>query len=427
MLGRSVAIMLFGITFCGCAVHQAHKDHDLIRNTLLELYTNQIMDNVIRTANGMPIIQLDYTNAAAQVTITNSLGGSDNQVTTASNVFALPAASLQATRTIVTTLMGNISNMNTNQISITAVPVTTSNEVYDAYIRFLDAEKHPGILQVSHERPPPGTAHICRKCDGKYYWIPIVYRKEFFELALATTAQRGTVLQAPDSFFTVTLNPTPQEIDNPTFPGSGKVLIFDIGKQTIPIDLGYLVLDSDKAGTQFKIQAVVPATAAGSPSPSTATTLHVYVPNEPKNLRLDKDEKLSTAGENLFYVSNRNDELRIVVTDGNGHTVTEVREKDPNLPPATKQKIADLKPILNSLWGKPLNGGQKNLVMENIASICNYDLNLKRQLFTPLPQKAKLYLQHNAPKLPTTEDALNRTNFLLQQIQLNQLRQPTGF
>ena len=92
------------------------------------------MDNLIRTANGLPIIQIDYTNAATQVTITNSISGSDSQVSTASNIFALPAATLSATRTIMTTLMGSASNMNSNQVSLAATPVTTSNDVYDAYI-----------------------------------------------------------------------------------------------------------------------------------------------------------------------------------------------------------------------------------------------------------------------------------------------------
>jgi hypothetical protein len=427
MLRQSVAIVLLGISLCGCAVHEAYKDHDLIRNTLLELYTNQIMDNIIRTANGMPIIQLDYTNAAAQVTITNTIGGSDSQVTTASNVLALPAATLSATRTIMTTLMGNISNMNSNQISIAATPAITSNDVYDAYISFLDEQKHPGILQVTPERPSAGAAQICRRCDGKYYWIPIAYRKEFFALSLATTSQRGTSLQAADSFFTVKLNSPFDDVDNPTFPGSGRVLTFDIDKQQIPIDLGDLVLDSDTTGTKFKIQAVGPATTAASPNHSTATSLQVYVPNEPKTLRLDKDGNLSTDGENLFYVSkNNNDQLRFLIRDANGQIVTTLQEEDPGLPQVTKDKIAVLKPIITSLWDKPLNGGQKNLVLESIASIVNYELNTKRQLFRTLPQTAKLYLQHNVPKRPTTEDALNRANFLLQSIQLNQLRQPSS-
>src|SRR6267378_192499 len=101
MVRRLVGILLCGTALSGCAVHETHKDHDLIRTTLLELYTNQIMDNLVRTANRFPIIQLDYNNASTQVTITNNIGGNDSQVATSSNVFALPAATLSATRTIM--------------------------------------------------------------------------------------------------------------------------------------------------------------------------------------------------------------------------------------------------------------------------------------------------------------------------------------
>ena len=109
------------------------KDHDLIRTTLLDLYTNQIMDNLVRAKNGMPIIQLDYTQATAMVTITNSIGGSDTQALTGSKLLTIPAATLATTRTLATTLMGNLGNTNANQITIAATPLITSNEVYDAY------------------------------------------------------------------------------------------------------------------------------------------------------------------------------------------------------------------------------------------------------------------------------------------------------
>jgi len=258
-------------------VHEVRKDHDLIRTTLLDLYTNQIMDNLVRMANGLPIIQLDYTNAAATVTITNTLGGSDNQATTATNMFAIPAASLSATRSIVTTLMGNASNMNSNQIAITAQPVTTSNDVYDAYISYLDAEKNPGSLMVTCDPPNPGQAHMCKKFNGQYYWVPIEYRKLFFQLALLTTSQRGKALQEPDKFYSVTLKDPAKPMDNPTFPGMGYVLTFNIDKQKIPIDSGYLILDNDKAGTEFPIQTVPSATNAGSIAPTVAAQLLVTV------------------------------------------------------------------------------------------------------------------------------------------------------
>ena len=98
MVRRLVGVLLLAATCSGCAVHGVHKDHDLIRTTLLDLYTDQIIDNLVRAANNMPIIQVDYTQATAMVTITNSISGSDTQMLTVSNVLSIPAATLQATR-----------------------------------------------------------------------------------------------------------------------------------------------------------------------------------------------------------------------------------------------------------------------------------------------------------------------------------------
>ena len=78
-----------------------------------------------------------------------------------------------------------------------------SNEVYDAYLQFLG---NPGSLVVSCDPPPEGKAHIWRKWQGKYYWVPIEYRFLFLKLALVTTSQRGKKLQPVDDFFPVSVN-----------------------------------------------------------------------------------------------------------------------------------------------------------------------------------------------------------------------------
>jgi hypothetical protein len=203
MVRRFIAVALCAAACSGCAVHEVHKDHDLIRTTLLDLYTDQIMDNLVRAANNMPIIQVDYTQATAMVTITNSISGSDTQMVMASNVLSIPATALAATRSITTTLMGMLGNMNTNQVTIQASPVTTQNEVYDAYLEYL---RQPDSLIISDDPPPKGAAHICKKSCGKYYWVPAESRGKFFALALQTTAQRGKPVVTPDEFFKCTVS-----------------------------------------------------------------------------------------------------------------------------------------------------------------------------------------------------------------------------
>jgi hypothetical protein len=276
MVRRVMGALLCASALSGCAVHEVHKDHDLIRDTLLDLYTNQIIDNLVRAKNGMPIIQLDYTQASAMVTITNSIAGSDTQAVTANNLLTIPVATLAATRNIMTTLMGNLGNMNANQVTIGAVPLTTSNEVYDAYLQFLDQDKNPGSLMVTDHPPEPGLAHICKKCNGKYYWVPVTYTDLFFKLALLTTARRGKPLADPDNYYTIVaqrLEGAPKDgamLPNGTV--TMKLVTFVLDK-AIPSDSGYLVFDDDPQN-QYRLK-VEPGKPDGDVSQSKFATVSV--------------------------------------------------------------------------------------------------------------------------------------------------------
>jgi hypothetical protein len=421
---RLLGILICGICLSGCAVHEAHKDHDLIRSTLLDLYTNQIMDNLVRTSNGLPIIQLDYTNASAQVTLMSTIGTMDNQATTATNLLNLPAATLAATRTLMTTLAGNASATNSNQVSIGAVPLITSNDVYDAYISYMDSEKNPDGLKVTCNPPPKEVEPLCKKFNGMYYWVPTYKRKEFFALALATTAQRGKALQAPDKFYTISLDAGPTLIADSKGFSAVRNYTYDITKLKIPADSGYLVLDSDTANpqTQFDIQAIPPKTNPGDPVPSTAATLEVSIPADTVELLPDEAGTMEPKStKNLYYVSLKNDKLHFVVFDANQKRTEYDEEslKDP-------KQVKDIKTLREKLvamnWEvNPKIPRQANEVKKLIRSICNLPFS-KESLFTT-PLKGKLFLNHNAPTVPSTADALDRVNFQLQQIQFNLQRQ----
>jgi hypothetical protein len=154
-------------------------------------------------------------------------------------------------RSITTTLAGNAGSTNSNQIGLTATPVTTSNEVYDAYLSYLTL---PGALIVTHEKPPPSEVHLCKKYCDDYYWVPKSSREDFFRLALLTTAQRGKSLLPPDPFYPVflTYNATLAVPDDPS-----SVLVELKLDKTIPNDSGSLDLvapnstDSPKPTDKF--------------------------------------------------------------------------------------------------------------------------------------------------------------------------------
>jgi hypothetical protein len=330
MIVRRMMVLLVGVAvLSGCAVRQVHKDHDLIRTTLLDLYTNQIIDNLIRAKNGMPIIQLDYTQATAMVTNTNSISGSDSQAVTANNLWTIPAATLAATRTIATTLTGNLGNTNANQVTIAAAPVTTTNAVYDAYLQFLDDEKNPGSLMVTAHPPQPGTAHVCRKVHGMYYWVPITYQQLFFRLALLTTAQRGAPLDAPDTSFLVAIEGIVGDPRPGQNPAKNKQVVIKVDKE-LPNDSGYLKFEGDPTQTQYDV-------LLDTTKPDGNLSASKYVTVVVGNDVLDNFKKLSRGG------------------------------------------------------------------------------------------RARIFLDHAQPKAPTTDDMLSKISFQLQQIQLNQLRQPGSF
>ncbi len=270
----------------GCASLEAERDHDKMRTALLDLYTNQIMDNLIRAKNGMPIIQIDYTNVSANVTVKETSGISDGVTTTDINAATRSAApALMATATTMNALTAALGFDHTNQIGLVATPVTTSDAVYDAYNEFLGN----GGLRVSCGPPPKGAAHLCRRCGAAYYWVPIEYQREFLRLALVTTAQRAPLASPLDAFYSVNIvqvlsmqtnpplppNPDPEVIDpltpsppTPTTPTkvtkSSRWLYVKIDKK-IPIDEGYMDVSSGTGSA--KPTSTTPAAAGQSAAP----------------------------------------------------------------------------------------------------------------------------------------------------------------
>jgi hypothetical protein len=252
------------------------------------------MDNLIRASNGLPIIQLDYSNAQGMVTQQETASISDSLETTRSSVLTRAATStLELTRTTVNTLMGSAATQHTNQVSVTASPVITANEVYDAYLEFLTL---PGSLQVSPCPPSPAAAHIWKKWGGQYYWVPIEFRKQFLALSLATTAQRGKALLPPDEFYkanVIAIGQPRSEIKDPDKPSQVTVeMTFDT---KVPNDAGYMEFTVDGKTERFQ---VAPHDVPGAPArPQQTNILDVQFDstNLLPNIKLPSDLPLPLA------------------------------------------------------------------------------------------------------------------------------------
>ena len=362
-MGRFLLLALFTCaTTNGCAVAQAHRDQDQMRTALLDLYTNQVIDNLIRARNCMPIIQLDYTQAQGMITLQTTANLSDAFTTTGP---------------VVNALTSMIGLQNTNQITINAVPVTTSNEVYDAYLEFLAI---PDSLITTPDPPPAGAAHICRNYCGMYYWVPVTCSGNFFRLSLLTTAQRGQTLLSPDDAFAVTIMHLDRtSIEAKQYPKGSFLVTLELDKK-IPNDSGTLVFTDDSS-------------AKGSASTSR------------RNL-LTTDQPVIQAG----------------YQEPPPPVLVEPAPKDDAGPAAKGDASTDSKGSKSKTFEKfrdPETERWPGLTNRIRITCTMAEIN---DLESNIPQKAKIVLDHHQPRPPSTEDLLQRANFQLQQLNQNAVR-----
>lgn len=205
----------------GCATNRVASDQDCLRQAVLDLNTNQIMDNLIRLDKGLPVVHIDYSQLTGQVTDTVTAEGDlENTVDHMTGVGTM----ITVARELKNVWTGKLTGSQANQVSVTGQPVTNDPTVYNAYLAFY---AKPGRLMKTPEPPPPGAAILarcaevgcddlgcgghkhrhgrgCRKPEVMYYWVPCAYKDDFRELALYAVALRGQVQAVPD-YFTATI------------------------------------------------------------------------------------------------------------------------------------------------------------------------------------------------------------------------------
>jgi hypothetical protein len=169
-----------------------------MRQAVLDLYSNQIMDNLVRAYIGLPMVQMDYTALTGTVTQeANATVGQEQVLTTERDKLGITTL-----RRFLNDAKFSLMGDEKLQLTITSNPVLNNNEVYNAYLEFISK---PGRLMVTTDPPLKCQAHVvrcsCLGCEGKrYYWVPCEYSTDFLRLALVTTVQRGQPLATPDYF-----------------------------------------------------------------------------------------------------------------------------------------------------------------------------------------------------------------------------------
>ena len=68
----TTAVVLALALLAACRAQQLGQDQDAIRQTVLHLYERQIIDNLIRTWHGKPLVQIDYTRITGTIDQTAS-------------------------------------------------------------------------------------------------------------------------------------------------------------------------------------------------------------------------------------------------------------------------------------------------------------------------------------------------------------------
>jgi hypothetical protein len=178
-------LMMSIVASTGCLARQVTNDGTGLRQALLDMYTDQAMDNLIRARENRPFVQLAYSSLSVQdqdKTITTAAGNEgDFSHNTATDVTkAVPV-------TTVTGFIGKFpfggSGERDRTLSFHADPITNQNSIYESYLRFAN---NPMLL-VTSDQKPTCQVYICRKCSGKWYWVPMEGGNEFMKLVLTTS------------------------------------------------------------------------------------------------------------------------------------------------------------------------------------------------------------------------------------------------
>lgn len=152
----------------GCAAERAVREQKLIREHLVELYEDQIRDNLVRIKAGRAFVHVNYSNLQGKtfdkVMGKIQAGDQNTEVTGSNNIIIEGPGSDEIT------VVGEVTLRD--EISVTGEPVIGNATVYDAYIFFAEqfVKEHSAEDESEHL-----WDHTYKKEDGTSvtYCVPI--------------------------------------------------------------------------------------------------------------------------------------------------------------------------------------------------------------------------------------------------------------
>jgi hypothetical protein len=197
-------------------------------------------------------MQLNYHDVVVQATDQYTGTLSYNQTFNGSRSLSIATAITSAlARTIGTAFaIGGIAQRQ-DLLSFKADPITDQDDIYDLYRSF--AKDPRNLLTVSNSAPPKEVVHqqLIRKCDGCYYYIPCYASKEFMDLVLATTFQRG--FNSARYAFPVTVKGT-VDISREMPPDQGMVHVMVFFDAKVPNGDGILIFRHPQSGNKARLR-----------------------------------------------------------------------------------------------------------------------------------------------------------------------------
>lgn len=171
---RHAACLVLLISVClaalgGCAAERTVREQRLIREHLVELYEDQIRDNLVRIKTGRAFVHVNYSNLQGktrdQVLGKIYSGSQSTEVSGANNIIIEGPGSSDITVGGEVTLW--------DEISVSGEPVIGNATVYDAYVLFAEQ------FVKDHSAQKEGHRHLWERSfkeeDGttKKYCVPI--------------------------------------------------------------------------------------------------------------------------------------------------------------------------------------------------------------------------------------------------------------
>jgi hypothetical protein len=212
-MGGIRTILLIGIcAVCsaGCLTRQVGTDGKDFRQALLDMYTDQLMDNLVRASQNQPFVQLAYRNLIV----------TDGQLLKVNDSSEYDPATLTSVATATSALLvsmkgwterfilgGSLERDRTMQFQ--ADPVAGRSDIFDYYQAFA---ADPTLFCVS-AKEPDCPVYIKRKGADRWFWVPADAGGVFLQLALKTTFMLGPETPPPVYYSTRIVRFEPQYVD----------------------------------------------------------------------------------------------------------------------------------------------------------------------------------------------------------------------